>query len=287
MVSKLSRSASFAFLLLAGCRNDLAPNGLPNQYHPPALSPRTYEEALAQSHRIQEQYSQGYSTIGYNPSILTIPGRPFVAQRSYEEFSRSDKDHPVLTVSFTIARDSAGRIHYESSRRPSEVDVIISDPVAHIQYRYFVKNPKPSHPTAEKCTEPLMRHISGQMQQLTAPSQHASLQIVGFEPQTQASQAPETKEDLGTRSFEGLEAYGEGVTSFTSTRYGTKKMYREDWFSADFGLTLLELKDFEGQNVFSVITHDFVFSEPDPVLFQPPHGYIVSPDVPSCVRLHP
>jgi hypothetical protein len=257
----------------AGCLNL-------NNSSPAAPPIASYEQAWMQAHSRQEAYAHGYATVGYAPDILTIPGHPFTAKRTYTEWKQDGSpDAPVVTTTFSIARDSDGRIHYESSRQRGEIDVLISDPVDHINYRYFIKRRPPKDLTAEKCTQPLMRDITSRNTLDASPS----LLAVTY----QRPMLKDRRNDLGTQDFEGVLAYGQQTLHTVSNQYGTKLMAIERWFSPDLGLNLLQTDDIEGQNKTSIRTHDLQYTEPDQSLFQPPPGYALPAKIPSCIKLNP
>src|ERR1700722_15432604 len=60
--------------------------------------------------------AHGYAGVGFAPALISIPGKPFTATRTYTD-KRKDADgvheFPPLSADFTIARDDKGRIHYE------------------------------------------------------------------------------------------------------------------------------------------------------------------------------
>jgi len=277
--------ASIAAVAIAGCLN-----GGSNPAAPPLL---TYEQAYAQAHAQESEYAHGYASVGYAPDIMTIPNHPFTAQRTYTEWPRGGSpDSPLVTTIVAIARDSEGRIHYESSRRRGDVDILISDPVAEIHYRYFIKPRAPANPAAEECSQPLMRDITRRSAADPAPlARSATLQAVSYRPQPGQTgqrypQPKDRKEELGTRDLEGVLAFGQRTLHTVSNQLGMKDMVIERWFSPDLGLNLLEVSDIEGQNSTSVRTHELQYSEPDPGLFVPPPGYSLPAKIQSCIPMH-
>lgn len=257
---------------ISGC------NAAPYPAAPPIA---TYEQAWTEAHKVQEAYSRGYATVGYMPAIMTIPQRPFTAQRTYTEWSQNGSpDAPVLTTEVTIARDREGRIHYESSRSSREINVLISDPVDHFNYRYTIPRRPAANPKAEQCRQPRMRAITSSV---ASPSLfHNAGFARGPQDQT-APQAPERKDDLGTQDFEGVLAYGQRNLQTVSNQFGVRPMTIENWFSPDLGINLMEMHDIAGQNKYSVTTHDLVFAEPDATLFAPPPNYALPAQIPSCI----
>ncbi len=272
---------SLAAIAITGCRNGASSPA------PPPL--QTYEQAYAQAHASERAYANGYASVGYAPDIITIPDHPFTAQRIYTEWRpEGSPDSPLVTTTVTIARDSVGRIHYESSRRPGDIDVLISDPVVEIHYRYFIKPRPPVSPTAEECSQPLTSDITRRSSAGPGPyTQAASLQTVSFDPQA-APRYPQPKDhndDLGTRDMEGVLAYGQQTQHTVSNQFGMKLMVIERWFSPDLGLNFLEVNAISGQNSNQIRTQNMRFSDPDPSLFVPPPSYSLPAKVPSCIHL--
>ena len=261
-----------------------------NASQPAAPSLLTYEQARMMVFNQEKAYAHGYASVGYAPDIMTIPGHPFTAQRTYAEWPEDGSpDAPVVTTTVTIARDSAGRIHYESSRRPGSIDVEISDPVHEVRYRYFIKPGLTGKLSAEECSQPLMRDITRQHGSLgSAPlPQGAVLEDVSYRPQT-SQRYPQTKDqndELGTRRIEGTLAYGGRTQHVVSNQFGRKPMVIERWFSPDLALNLWEVNDIAGQNQWSVRTHNILLSEPNASLFLPPPDYSLPAKIPSCIPL--
>jgi len=260
-------------LLLDGC-NYVGPT-MPS---PPLAG---YEQAWMSAHALQMDYVSGRDMIGYEPAIMTIPGRPFIAKRDYKEWTREGGDeHPVHETTVTIARDKRGRIHYESSRSSQSVDVMISDPVAHIQYRYFVSSRPGADMTAQACDT---RDIAD----ATPAGLPASRLVVASYTAQSVNQNPlpaEERSELGTRESEGLLLYGQQTVSYTNSPKGMKMLRTERWFSPDLGLNVITVKNFEGQNPFSQTTRDIQFIEPDAALFQVPSTYQLPNELVSCAH---
>jgi hypothetical protein len=273
--------ASLAAVTITGCHNSASSPA------PPPL--QTYEQAYAQAHARERAYAHGHASVGYAPDIITIPDHPFTAQRIYTEWRpEGSPDAPLVTTTVTIARDSAGRIHYESSRRPGDIDVLISDPVVEINYRYFIKPRQPVNPAAEECSQPLTSDITRRSSAQAGPfAARPSLQPVSFDPQAQPRypQPKDRNDDLGTRDIEGVLAYGQHTQHTVSNQFGMKLMVIERWFSPDLGLNLLEVNAISGQNSSQIQTQDMQFSDPDSSLFVPPPSYSLPAKIPSCIRL--
>ena len=227
--------------------------------------------------------ANGYATLGYSPAIFSIPNRPFTARRDYKEWARSsDSKTPIVTTTVTIARDSAGRIHYESSHVAGDVIVRVSDPVQHLNYQYEV-SPDPSVPmTVQQCTQPLMAQISGPIQ----PGDASESPTANTAPLAPAAQLPTaSKTELGSKTMEGTLAYGQQRTDYLDLQPGVLTMQKTAWFSPDLGLNLLLVSDYSNQNKFSEDTHNVKLGDPDTSLFSMPAGYTLSGTIGSCVPL--
>ncbi len=238
-----------------------------------------------QAFHIEHDYARGYAVTGFAPSIFTIPGHPFTAQRTYTEWRRDGgPDQPVVTTTVTIARDSVGRIHYESSRQRGEVDVMITDPVAHFSYRYWIKRKPVPNPEAEQCRTQLMSEISHRGALDLPP---ASVVLAAYAPgQTRYPQVKDQKRPLGTQDMDGVLAFGQESVHVVSNQFGVKQMVIEQWFAPDLGLNMLEIHEIEGQNSFSTRTHDLAYAEPDPMLFEVPANYALPAKIHGCNERH-
>jgi len=232
----------------------------------------------------EQEYARGYATTGFAPAIMTIPGRPFTGQRTYTEW-RGDgsSDQPVVTTTVKIARDSDGRIHYESSRSRGEVDVTITDPVTHLHYRYWIKRRPEAHPEAEQCREELMSALTNRSAVDVA---RGSVVLAAYEPRQQYPQLKDQKDDLGTQDFGGVLAYGQRTQHVVSNQFGMKQMIVEQWFAPDLGLNMMEAHDIEGQNTYRTETHDLDYSEPDAALFAVPANYALPAKIYGCHERH-
>jgi len=245
---------------------------------PPTL---TYDQALQQASNAEQQYANGYATIGYSPAILTIPNRPFTATRVYTEWARGgSQDTPVVSTTVTIARDAAGRIHYESSRVAGDVAVMISDPVQHMNYEYEVNSASPTG-MAASCTQPTMSQIS---QPAPAPDPSAPASTATIAPPAASTTLPTpTKVELGTQPLNGTVAYGQSRTDFVDLQPGVLTMVTVSWFSPDMGLNVRQTNDYSNQNRFSIETTNLVTGDPDPSLFALPSSYTLSGSTTSCI----
>ena len=254
---------------------------------PPNL---TYDQALVQAAAAEQQFSNGYASVGYSPAILTIPGRPFTAHRVYKEWPRNGTagNQPSVTTTVTIARDSSGRIHYENSRDPGQVTVMISDPVQHLNYRYDVVATGTPNATADSCVQPQISQISGPAptpDPTTSSSQTTNTASSATDAVSDPPPPPATKKDLGLQQMEGTTAFGQQRNDYLSLQPGIKTMRTLSWFSMDLGLNILEASDYSGQNMFSINTQEIDPSEPDPALFAVPQGYTLPGSAPSCIPL--
>jgi hypothetical protein len=267
-------------LLLLGAALTIAPSA--HAQLPKPNADLTYDQVWMKAMRVEQSYANGYATVGFAPAILTIPDHPFTATRVYTEWARSPEPEdrgapakPVVTTTVTIARDSMGRIHFESSRAPGETAVLISDPVEHLHLRYEL-----SQRTAQRCTQPTMSQIS---RPYTPPRVDASKPVP---PATPAVDVPKsTKQELGTKEMEGELAYGRQYISYRAQKAELKSMLQEDWFTPELGVNLRESNDYSGQNRYTIETRDIKRGEPDPNLFQLPPGYLLPGQTESCVKL--
>jgi hypothetical protein len=271
-------AASILSVTLAGCR--VGPGYPPS---PPAVP--TYEDAWMQGIAAEREYARGFETIGYNPAIMTIPNRPFTAKRTYKAWPEGGSEEaPTSKTIVTIARDSRGRIHYESSDERGEIDVLLSDPVDHIQYRYWISRRHP-RTDAEACATDRSSDLTfppGMPPQLD-PS--ARLQNVSYSqsPSSAPVRIPkDIKVDLGQQDFQGVMAVGQRTLHTVVNRFGTRVMTIEQWFSPDLGLNLLKVQQIPGQESTSVRTREYVFAEPDPALFDVPPAYTLPPKLIGC-----
>jgi hypothetical protein len=254
----------------------------------PAASDLTYDQALLQAATGEQQFLNGYASIGYSPAILTIPDRPFTAHRIYKEWARNGvTGQPIVTTTVTIARDKVGRIHYESSQQPGQVTVMISDPVVHLNYRYNVAADGTASSTADLCTQPQMSQISR-----PAPAPDPSTASAPAPDTSSPAPAavappvpPSTSQELGVHSMEGTVAYGQRRVDYLSLQPGVKSMQTLAWFSLDLGLNLLEADDYSGQNKFAINTQEIALGDPDPNLFILPTGYTLPGTTQSCIPL--
>lgn len=245
------------------------------------VHPGNYQQAWMQTQAIENSYANGYATIGFSPSIFTIPNRAFTALRTCTVNGRSGE------VTVHIARDRRGRVHYESCRSANEISVIVSDPVEHAQLRYVeYAHPSPRHSLVVKqCSQPLMRDISHPNFSLNASPQIGSYRLASFQQPSPQPPAPypDGRFDLGVQNFEGFRSYGERDTHTINASFGVRTISIERWFSPDLGLSMLETDESSGEPARSVTTHGIQLVDPDPAFFLPPAGYTLDPDLPSCV----
>ena len=251
-------------------------------------TPANYQDAVMGVVSLEQQYAEGYAVNGFNPSIMTIPDEPFVADRTYTEWRLgAGLDEPLKTTTVTVARDRAGRIHYESSRQRGSVDVMISDPLAHTLLRYHVfasSDPQRPPRTSEvkRCLQPLMSEISRPIQSAVQPPASARLLHTGFG-QAPVPRNTSERKDLGTRDIDGLKAFGELSTDHIFGPHFAQVLVSERWFAPELGLSLLDRSTFSSQNPYQTQTLAIRRIDPDPALFAPPPGSVLSPDTPSCI----
>ncbi len=256
-----------AFIVTTSAVAQTAPN-------PPAPTPTAYEQAFAQAMVAQQQASTGNTTVGFVPAILSIPGQAFTAQRTYTQWDTDgDSTNPNVTTNVTIARDSQGRIHYENSLTPGMVEVIVSDPVGQLSYRYMAGQPASIQLVATTCTQPVPPS-SG------APAP-ATITPAATPPPIPTAPTP-SKQDLGTQTIEGTSAIGQQQTRYLTIDTGTVTIQLEDWFSPTLGLNVKETNQTSGQASHTILTHQVQLGDPDPTLFAPPAGFTLPDPSANC-----
>jgi hypothetical protein len=252
-----------AFIVTSSAASQDAPN-------PPAPSP--YDQAFAQAVAAQAIYSAGSATIGFAPAILTIPAQAFTAQRVYTQWDPGgDPTNPSVTTTVTIARDAQGRIHSENSLTPGMVEVIVSDPVGQLSYRYIAGQPASIQLVAANCAQQLNSNVT------PAPTPAPA----ATPPPIPASPAP-GKQDLGTQTMQGTLAYGQQQTSYLTIDNGTVTIQTVDWFSPTLGLNLQETSQTSGQASHTIQIQQLQPGNPDPTLFTLPSGFTLPDPSANC-----
>ena len=213
--------------------------------------------------------------IGFSPVILTIPGQPFTAQRVYTQWdSNGDPNQPDVTTTVTIARDTQGRIHYESSLTPGIVEVIVSDPIAQLSFRYVSGQPASVQLVASNCTQQTATSAS-------ASQPPATNALAATPPPIPASPTP-TQQDLGTQTMQGALAYGQQQTRYLTGPSGLVTIQTVKWFAPTLGLNLQETSQYTGQANHTITTQQLQLGDPDPSLFTLPSGFTLPTPATNC-----
>jgi hypothetical protein len=241
--------------------------------------------------------ARGYANVGFCPAIMSIPGKPFTAKRTFTDQRRVngvDVDEPV-SAEFTIARDEKGRVHYEMAFESVNdgkleiggFDIQIYDPVAHRLTRYFANSDHslPAEPAAEVRKLQLMSELEKPLPQPN-PQQKPADTSSGSHPteesplpgEAQPSPPPvifvPTKDDLPIQLIDGIKV----VIHRTILKYGPKQQsfeIGENWFSPEYAIDMQQLVLRETFGEETVRTSDIVDGPPDPSLFEIPPGYLV------------
>jgi len=223
----------------------------------------------------------GYSNVGFNPDVMSIPGKPFTATRVYTE-QRGAGGDPEKSVEVTIARDSLGRVHYESAAvAGGPIGVMIYDPVGHTISEYSMS---PQRGMDDDAVAKVTRlKPVGNLSHPIAAVHSAEGAVAGSEPEAEsqpaaqihatAANAPPSS-DLPERSINGVRAIGyRTALNFSSTGL---LMVQEDWFSPEYAINLRQMVLRQSTVESTVETRDVVPGEPDPDLFRVPGGYSIS-----------
>jgi hypothetical protein len=102
-----------------------------------------------------------------------------------------------------------------------------------------------------------------------------------------AASPNETKEELGTRMVEGIEAVGTRVTQvIPAGTIGNDKdlvSTRETWFSPELKVVVSSIRNDPRFGQIRYTLNNIQVSEPNPSLFQPPAGYtLLRPRAPGA-----
>jgi hypothetical protein len=248
--------------------------------------------------------AHGYSNIGFNPAIYSIPGKPFTATRVYtfrsipagemnspgNASSSSLTPAPDLSEEVIVARDKVGRVHYET-RRPAkgEIAIMIYDPIAHTVSQYYLTADRgmPNDAVASiehfqlmsKLTRPMPATPPAQLGDQSAdpvpdkPDPSSSLAVAPSRVAAPKNIDPSPK-DLPEQSINGIPVIGHRMVH----KYGDKNQYlqiQEEWLSPDYALNLREDIVRESIGESTIETRDVVDGEPDPALFSVPGGYLI------------
>ena len=226
--------------------------------------------------------ARGYGNVGFNPDIMSIPGKPFTATRIYTEAGSS--------VEVTVARDKVGRVHYESAApEGGPIGVVIYDPIAHTLSRYSIAR---DHGIDNDATATVTRLAPlGEMSR-PAPSSDQALSSADnpagdggstasgatASVAAPAATVPANKvpapADLPQQVVNGIAAIGQRSVE----KYGSEQqffMIQEEWFSPEYAINLRQSVWRQNKLDSSVETRDLAAGDPDPDLFRVPGGYSI------------
>jgi hypothetical protein len=207
---------------------------------------------------------------GVLQQLPNIKGSPFSGQLIFES-KGTLRDGTVIDVKrpMTQYRDGEGR-----TRREFDDNIVIVDPVAHVNYSLNRKTmlgikglrvPNPS--------EELLRL---QAQEAFEEAKNQAGEAVKGPHVTYGP--PVTTESLGTQEMEGLTV--EGTRTTTMVRFGVSedapriKWVQERWYSAELKMDVLSINDDPRQATVMIWKYTkIVRGEPDPALFRVPSGY--------------
>lgn len=240
----------------------------------------TYAAAWLSANDQELNALAGFTPPGFTPAILSLPGHPFSALRTYTAWRDvGSRETVYATTTVTIARDSRGRVHFERSVRAGEVEVVLSDPVARVVYRYRV-----GAKAAQGCSQAAAGGASAPAASEAQPSQPeksaAPSQV--SEAAMRETGGDVSSEELGWRDFAGVAAIGQRTRHALGSESGARHLLLEQWFSPELGVVLLQQTSIEGVGSTSELTHEVKLGEPDASLFALPAGYAVPAALPPC-----
>jgi hypothetical protein len=255
----------------------------------------TWEKVFLELNAQDFSNANGYANVGFAPAIMSVPGKPFTATRTYKDQRKESGENvgDPLTAEWTIARDEKGRIHYEMAFESAQkgklviggFDIQIYDPVAHTLTRYFASpdHSLPSEPIAKvrklqlmsKLVEPIPSQPPKQQpgEDSSNSDKPESSIPVAKPPAKSVIKFVPTKDDLPLQSVDGLTVVGHR----TILKYGAKQQFfqiQENWLSPEYAVDMRQVVLRETMGEETVETREFVPGPPDPVLFQIPSGYV-------------
>ncbi|HEY1804040.1 MAG TPA: hypothetical protein VGG45_06125 [Terracidiphilus sp.] len=204
--------------------------------------------------------------------VPALQNAPFSAIVHSEWIKPLDGGGTYTTVNQRrIARDSLGRIYEErwslvpkDGTAQSQMNVIqIANPVERTLYNCFL------HPLPRQCS----------LQKYAETPMAAYHPAVGHSGPLPNGKGFRIHEDLGIRSFEGVDALGtRDTTTYNQGVIGNDTRFsvmREFWFAEKLGIDLqVEISNpLFGKEIFTIT--DLSAAEPDPALFQLPEGFTV------------
>lgn len=199
-------------------------------------------------------------------SVLPVAGKPFMG-RSTTEWTRTLADGTVVKtqLSTVVARDSQGRIRREkhhfvpvdSNEESKLIETKISDPITH---------------TRTTCSAATHR--------CSVTRYHAPTSFTPRPPgEFDNGKRNLTRENLGSDSMDGLNVVGtrETITINAGVIGNSQPLVatREFWYSPDLQVNLAVTRQDPRDGTEAVRVQDVSRSEPDPVMFQVPSGYVI------------
>lgn len=248
--------------------------------------------------------AHGYGGISFNPAIYSVPGKPFTATRVYtfrklRAGEMNSRDHaslisstsaPDLSEEVIVARDSLGRVHYET-RAPArgEIAVMIYDPMSHKLSQYYLAADRGMPDNAAATVKrflPMSKLARPIPTSPPAQADNESADSVPDKPYSSSSAATPPAvavpkridplpRDLPEQTIDGIRAIGYRIVH----KYGDKNQYlqiQDDWLSPEYGIGLRQDIVRESIGESTIETHDIVDGEPDPELFRVPGGYLIT-----------
>jgi hypothetical protein len=205
--------------------------------------------------------------------LPNIKGAPFSGQFLIES-KGTLRDGTVIDLKRPMIqyRDSDGR-----TRREFEGNIVIVDPVAHVNYNLNTKYMTGTTGTRMMSTD---FEAIQQAQRLVDEQRRAAADAKGGPYVTLGTQA--TTESLGTKVMHGLTV--EGTRTTMKVRFGGTetedapiiKVVQERWYSPELQVDVMFTSDDPRQStVMSTRYTKIQRGEPDPTLFRPPAGYNV------------
>jgi hypothetical protein len=199
-------------------------------------------------------------------TILPVTGKPFSGSDSIE-WTRTLEDGSVVAMhqDASLARDGQGRIYRENVTRfaantgqKSRVkEFIIFDPVAHTRTECAV--------ATRHC------HVNDYHVPSSLSAQPARL--------ADSEKGSVSRENLGTDTIDGLSVTGtrETLTIGAGVEGNNQPLLitEESWYSAELEVNLSVTRKDPREGTVAIRVVDLSCSEPDPVLFQVPTGFVV------------
>jgi hypothetical protein len=288
----LARALSPKHAVLAGMPVSLVIAALLTAAVLTAQTPDTWEKLHSQLLAKADANAHGYSHVGFNPEIMSIPGKPFTASRTFTDRSKQDGSDSELTAECIIARDSKGRVHYEMPFEKARkgqlviagISVQLYDPVEHTLTRYELSPDRslPAEPIAQVRKLKLMSELSKPLAE--TPQQHSEQDSQASDPppETAAPSKPgpqvpvfvPTPDETGLQSFDGVAVAVHRVVMKTGPKHQFLHV-RESDFSPEYAVDMrrVDVREPSGETV--VETKNIVNGQPDAWLFQIPPGFEV------------